>query len=71
MNDTMEVARRYFLEKCTGVSLGAMALSSLLRQSMADEKSAMEPFGMPELPHFAAKAKQVIFLTQSGGPSQI
>ena len=71
MNDTMEVARRYFLGKCTGVSIGAMALSSLLRQSVADEKSAMEPIGMPELPHFAPKAKQVIFLTQSGGPSQI
>ena len=27
--------------------------------------------GLPELPHFAPKAKRVIYLFQSGGPSQI
>jgi hypothetical protein len=38
--------------------LGALAASTLLGQ----EKS---------VPHFAPKAKRIIFLTQSGGPSQI
>src|SRR4029077_8930844 len=27
--------------------------------------------GLPGLPHFAAKAKRVVFLHQSGGPSQM
>ena len=59
----MNQTRRYFLGQASGVSIGAMALSSL----MADET----PIGLPGLPHFAPKAKRVIFLTQSGGPSQI
>ena len=49
-------SRRYFLGQCTGLSLGAMALDSLLAQVPID---------------IAPKAKRVIFLTQSGGPSQI
>ena len=71
MNEKMEIARRLFLGKCTGVSIGAMALASLLRQSLAAEGSTVEPIGIPDLPHFAPRAKQVIFLTQSGVPSQI
>ncbi|MBM3784403.1 MAG: DUF1501 domain-containing protein [Acidobacteria bacterium] len=51
--------RRYFLGQASGVSLGAMALHSLLANPAS------------KLPHFAPKAKRVIFLTQSGGPSQI
>ena len=27
--------------------------------------------GLPDLPHFAPKAKRVIYLFQSGGPSQL
>ena len=70
-NESMKIARRTLLGRCTGVSIGAMALASLLRQSLAAEGSTVEPIGIPDLPHFAPKAKQVIFLTQSGGPSQI
>ncbi len=61
----LETTRRFFLGKATGVSVGAMALQSLLR---AESKPAI---GLPHLPDFAPKAKRVIFLTQSGGPSQI
>ena len=64
MNDPLHITRRYFLGKCTGVSLGAMALSTLLGRSA-------ESGGLTGLPHFAPKTKRVIFLTQSGGPSQI
>ncbi len=72
MNDPLNITRRYFLGKCTGVSLGAMALSRLLSGAGA----AVDPVrdvngGLPQFPHFAPKAKRVIFLTQSGGPSQI
>ncbi|MBD3674035.1 MAG: DUF1501 domain-containing protein [Planctomycetaceae bacterium] len=60
------VSRRYFLGRCTGISLGAMSLG-LLEQ----EQLRADSVGLPDLPHFAPKAKRVIFLTQSGGPSQI
>ena len=60
------VSRRYFLGRCTGISLGAMSLG-LLEQ----EKARADSVGLSDLPHFAPKAKRVIFLTQSGGPSQI
>lgn len=69
--DPLNVTRRYFLGQCTGVSLGAMALSSLLGRAQAATSSAGDAIGLPGLPHFAPKAKRVIFLTQSGGPSQI
>lgn len=62
--EPLQTTRRYFLGQCTGVSLGAMAANSLL----ASDTSAL---GLPALPHFAPKAKRVIFLTQSGGPSQL
>jgi hypothetical protein len=42
-----------------------LALASLLR---AEERGQR---GLAGLPHFAAKAKRVIYLFQSGGPSQI
>ena len=57
------ISRRSFLSRGAGLSLGAMALGLLERAQAAG--------GKPELPHFAPKAKNVIFLTQSGGPSQI
>ena len=65
------VTRRYFLGQCTGVSLGAMALEGLLQSAAASEPERNAVGGLTGLPHFAAKAKRVIFLTQSGGPSQI
>ena len=71
MNDSLHVSRRYFLGQCTGISLGAMALSSLLGRAFAAPASSEPPIGIPGLPHFAPKAKRVIFLTQSGGPSQL
>jgi hypothetical protein len=37
----------------------------------AEDTKNQAPLGLPDLPHFAPKAKRVIFLTQSGGPSQL
>jgi hypothetical protein len=68
---SLDITRRYFLGQCTGVSLGAMALSSMLGRTLAATAEPSERIGLPGLPHFAPKAKRVIFLTQSGGPSQI
>ncbi|MBM4096950.1 MAG: DUF1501 domain-containing protein [Planctomycetes bacterium] len=54
--------RRHFLGRGAGISLGAMALHELA------SRSARADTAVPAAP---AKAKRVIFLTQSGGPSQI
>ena len=54
----MELTRRAFLGRSAG-GLGAMALSRLLG---GDESV---------VPHFAPKAKRVVYLFQSGGPSHI
>lgn len=66
--------RRDFLTK-TSLGLGAFALSSLLGK---ERLMAGTPFlqpdgggGLPGLPHFAPKAKRVIYLFMSGGPSQM
>ena len=66
------VNRRTFLGQ-SGVGLGAAALTQLLgRDLRADEGDARTPIGgMVGLPHFAAKAKRVIYLFQGGGPSQL
>ena len=73
--------RRHFLQS-SGVSLGAIALGSLLDR---DVKAAdLDPSvagispaaarggeGLPGLPHFPPKIKRVIYLFQSGAPSQM
>ncbi len=55
-----QLTRRHFLG---GTALGAVALGSLLK---ADSLAAAGT-----IPHFAPKAKRVIYLFQSGGPSQL
>ena len=60
----MALARRVFLSRCTGIGLGAVALGLL-------EKGTRSALGGELIRHHAPRAKNVIFLTQSGGPSQI
>jgi hypothetical protein len=70
------IQRRTFLSSAS-LGLGSAALSSLLQadlpgaESAAKPKSAEEMGGLPGLPHFAAKAKRVIFLCMAGGPSHL
>ena len=75
MNDATELnlTRRYFLGRGAGLSIGAMALSQMGGPTLASDTSIARNAigGMSNLPHFAPKAKRVIFLTQSGGPSQL
>jgi hypothetical protein len=59
--------RRLFLKR-SGFSLGAVALGCLLGR---DQARAAGTGGLPGLPHFPAKAKRVIYLFQSGAPSQM
>lgn len=72
MNIHELITRRYFFGRgATG--LGTAALASLLNPDLfaANEKPRNAIGGMAALPHFAAKAKRVIWLFQSGGPSQL
>src|SRR5262249_11371586 len=71
--------RRVFL-KSAGVGLGAMAFGSLMaRDGNATTDGGSPPFAiagdanarLPGLPHFPPKVKRVIYLFQSGAPSQI
>ncbi|MCC7155006.1 MAG: DUF1501 domain-containing protein, partial [Bryobacterales bacterium] len=57
-----EVSRRWFIDQC-GVGMGALALTQLLEASTG-------PLA-PKTPHFAPKAKRVIFLFMAGAPSHL
>ena len=65
MTELALTRRHFFSRSSTGI--GVAALASLLEGS----GHASDSGGLPGLPHFAAKAKRVIYLFQFGGPSQI
>ncbi|MGY8696638.1 MAG: DUF1501 domain-containing protein, partial [Verrucomicrobiia bacterium] len=65
--------RRHFFST-VGRGIGAAALGSLLTEkglSAQSKTNAIKSEIESKLPHFAPKAKRVIYLFQSGGPSQI
>ena len=70
MLNPIETTRRAFLSQ-TGIGLGSLALSQLLpaRTNAATEKITGQVAN--HIQHFAPKAKRIIYLFQSGGPSQI
>src|SRR5499426_4102607 len=59
------MTRRHFFGRC-GAGVGLAALAALLEESGLAQQT-----GLPGLPHFAPKAKRVIYLYQSGAPSQL
>ncbi len=72
------LSRREMLARSAN-GFGALALAALSGntaygwtpgESSVDAKSGLNPFA-PRAPHFAAKAKSVIFLFMDGGPSQV
>jgi hypothetical protein len=69
--DTVQIAqtmnRRLFLNR-SRLGLGALAVGSLIRGCPVRAASANSTHG--PTPHFAPKAKRVIYLFQSGAPSQ-
>ena len=76
MNPTLErkllgTRRQFFGRTATGI--GPAALSCLLSGQgyAATQGTAAGAGGLPNLPHFAPKAKRVIYMFQSGAPSQI
>jgi hypothetical protein len=67
MFDPISISRRWFFRDC-GVGLGALALADLLggngRAEPADPLAA-------KAPHFAPKAKRVVYLFMAGAPSHL
>jgi Protein of unknown function (DUF1501) len=57
-----DMSRRDFLNR-VGLGMGGIALAELLGTQTASAAT--------RLPHFAPKAKRIIYLFQSGGPSQL
>src|SRR5262245_46459864 len=80
MNPLLEkpllVTRRHFFG-LTSVGLGTAALASLLNRDLPAAQEAgtsdrrTPDGGLLGLPHFAPSAKRVIYLFQSGAPSQM
>ena len=58
--------RRRFFQTC-GLGFGALAIAGLEQREALAAPSPMAP----QQPHFAAKAKNVIYLFMAGGPSQL
>ena len=80
-NTRLFETRRHFFGKAAG-GIGSAALASLLNPGLfagdgnasnSGSPNAPNPAmgGLPELPHFAPKAKRVIYLFMSGAPSQL
>jgi hypothetical protein len=59
-----DTRRHFFGRAASGIGIAALA-SLFQREGLAAATT------LPGLPHFAPKAKRVIFLHQSGGPSQL
>jgi hypothetical protein len=70
MSPAETFTRRHFFSR-TSTGLGIPALASLLSPNLFGAAADPQTGGLPGLPHFAPKAKRVIFLHQSGGPSQM
>ena len=65
---TVGMSRRHFLNSF-GMGLGSIALSSLLKPEAL--LGATNSRGSLGTSHFPSKAKRIIYLFQSGGPSQL
>jgi hypothetical protein len=69
-SNQLAVSRRCFLAQ-GGLGLGAAALASLLPESAHAIAQSQSSGGLPELPHFAPRAKRAIYLFMNGAPSQL
>jgi hypothetical protein len=69
IRQSLNINRRTFLGKAS-IGIGSLALGSLLVPDLFSGKREDDalPFGVT---HFAPKAKRVIYLFQSGAPSQL
>ena len=68
LEDRFNITRRHFFGKAAA-GLGTVALGSLLMPDLFS--SIEEEVPMLGIPHFAPKAKRIIYLFQNGAPSQL
>ncbi len=64
------LTRRHFFGR-TARGIGTVALASLLNEKLLAGEPVAKPHGSLEQFHFAPKAKRVIYLFMSGGPSHL
>lgn len=64
----LNINRRKFLSRLS-LGIGSVALGSLLIKDLFN--GSVEDAVMTRLPHFAPKAKRIIYLFQNGAPSQL
>jgi hypothetical protein len=73
MNPQLEslqyTTRRHFFKKCS-MGLGGVALSEMLATDVMGLEAPDNPL-LPKLPHFAPKAKRVIYLHLTGSPPHL
>jgi hypothetical protein len=70
LNDPLAITRRHFLSSAA-LSLGALGLSQILGIPAQGQATTQHQRigGLPGVPHFAPKARRIIYLFQSGGPA--
>ncbi|MCH1510671.1 MAG: DUF1501 domain-containing protein [Akkermansiaceae bacterium] len=68
-NQLLQTRRQFFGD--TGIRLGGIAMASLMRAPRISAAPSEVHPALPDLPHFASKAKAVIYLHMNGGPSQL
>lgn len=64
------MTRRHFFAR-GALGLGGAALASMLPPRLGAAEPPQRVGGLPELPHFAPKAKRAIYLFMNEGPSQM
>ena len=70
LENMQQQTRRHFFQQ-SAAGLGGIALNSLLAaEASSAERNAANPLS-PQLPHFAAKAKRVIYLHMTGSPPNL
>src|SRR5881628_2586857 len=69
LENRLLITRRHFFG-LTSTGIGMAALASLLERDLISAEGPASG-GLPGLPHFPPRAKRVIYLFQSGAPSQM
>jgi uncharacterized protein (DUF1501 family) len=64
-----DLTRRHFFRQA-GFGLGSIALSALLDRELRAQEASLNPMA-PRRPHFAPRAKNIIYLFMMGAPSQL
>lgn len=66
----LNLTRREFFGR-TATGIGTAALATLLSEDLLGAGAAKGEGALPDLPHFAPKAKRIIYLMQGGAPSHV